>query len=316
MKKNIKKLFLTFVFFTLILSPLFAKSSYKFHRDIRKTYDVKPGMKLSVSNRNGKIQIEKWDKDQVDIFARIRSNKRLEDLNKIDVDINVDADINISTKFAGNKSKDSKETEPGEYDFGFWDIFKKIISPSNWGSGAAVDYQIKVPDYIVILYAKSTNGEIELKGTKGPTETKTTNGAIKIFDVDGNIEANSTNGRIEIKNVNGFVSARTTNGKIKVKSKGIKELKTTNGSIEADFKEIKETGTELRTTNGSISLGLAPSLNATVELKTTNGGIDIDDIPFEVISKHKKKYIKGKIGKGGPEIRASTTNGSIKIRKL
>ena len=58
------------------------------------------------------------------------------------------------------------------------------------------------------------------------------------------------------------------------------------------------------------------SLNVVLEISATNGEISIGDIPLEVISKHKNKYIKGKMGKGGPEIRISTTNEKIKIRKL
>ncbi len=304
-----------FLIFTATL-PLYLGSSYKFQREIKKTYDAKPGMKLSVSGRNGKIEIEKWDKDQVEIFAIIGSNKSMEELDKIDVDISVDENMTIKTRYPGDKSKEKEEKSHDEEDLSVWDIIKEAISSGGVGSKASVDYEIKVPDYVVVSKVNTTNGKIDLEGTKGPSKLVTTNGGIEVDNVDGNIEAHSTNGKIEIENADGFVTAATTNGKIEVKSEGIKDLTTTNGGIEAEIKKIEKEDIKIRTTNGSIKLGLTSSLNAILELNTTNGGIDLDGIPLEVISTHKNKHIKGKMGKGGPKINASTTNGSIKIRKL
>lgn len=315
MKKNPKKLVLTFVFLTIILAPLAAKSCHKYEKEFRKTYEAKPGTKLTVSNRNGKIEIEKWNRDEIEVFAKIGSNKSMEELDKIDIDISVDGNIVIETRYPGYASKKKEEKSHDEKNFSFWDAIKKIISECG-GSKASVDYEIKVPVYVFVSKANTTNGKIDLKGTRGPSELSTTNGKIEVENVEGNIEAHSTNGKIEIKNANGFVSARTTNGKIEVKSEGIKDLSTTNGSIEAEIKKLEKEDIKITTTNGSIKLGLATTLDAIIELHTTNGGIDLNDITLEVTSIHKNKYIKGKMGKGGPKINASTTNGSIKIRKL
>jgi hypothetical protein len=314
MKKRLRSQLLTVLFVLFSIAPLSARSSYKYQREFRRTLEVKKGMELSVSNRNGKIEIEKWDKDQVEIFAIIGTNKSMEELDKIDVDISVDENIVIKTKLSGDKSEETKE-ESSEEDSSPWDLLKRIVTPGFSGSGS-VDYEIKVPGYLIITEATSTNGRINLKGTRGPSGLSTTNGEIEVENVEGNIEARTTNGRIEIENAKGFVTATTTNGKIRVKSEGIKELRTTNGNIEADIKKIKGEDIDIRTTNGSITIGLPGSLNSVLELSTTNGGIDLDDITIEVISQHKNKYIKGKMGKGGPEINASTTNGSIRVRKL
>jgi len=313
MNKTLKKLSLISLFLTFILIPLTGESAYRYKMEFRKTYSVKPGTKMTVSNQNGKIEIEKWDKDEVEVFAVIGSNRNMKELTKVKIEVSVDENMKIATRYSGEASRESKEKGN---DFGIWDFIKWVTKGKYTGHKIAVDYEIKVPDYVVIAEATSTNGNIELKGTKGPSDSKTTNGKIKVENAEGNIEARTTNGKVEIENVKGFVTVTTTNGKIKVKSEGIKKLRTTNGSIDAEIKKIKEEGTEIRTTNGSIKLGLPASLDADLELKTTNGGIDLDDIALEVTSKHKNKYIKGKMGKGGPEINASTTNGSIKVRKL
>ena len=315
MKRSLRSLLFALFFVIFAIAPLCARSSYKYKREFRKTLDAKPGMEMSVSSRNGKIEIEKWDKDQVEIYALVRSNKSVKDLDKIDVEVSVDKNIVIETRYPGYKSEKKEGKTCNEKDFSFWDLIKKMISSGSGGSKASVDYEIKVPDYVVVSKVSTTNGKIDLEGTTGPSKLTTTNGKIEVENVEGDIEAHSTNGKIEIENASGFVAARTTNGKIEVESEGIKDLATTNGGIEAEIKKVKE-NVAVRTTNGSIKLALDANLDAIIELRTTNGGIDLKDITLEVTSIHKKKYVKGKMGKGGPEINASTTNGSIKIRKL
>ena len=316
MNKISKKVSLAALMLIFMIVPFCAKSCHKFTKEIKKTYDVKPGMEMSVYNRNGKIEIRKWDKDQVEIFASIGTNKSKGELDKIDVDISVDDNIVIETRYSGYKSKKKGEKSYDEEDFGFWDLIKTIISSGVVGSGVSADYEIKVPDYVVVSKVSTTNGKIDLEGTKGPSELRTTNGKIEVENVEGNVEAHSTNGKIEIENAKGFVTAATTNGKIEVKSEGIKNLTTTNGSIEAEIKKVEKEDIKVRTTNGPIKLRVSSSLDAILELSTTNGGIDLNDIVLEVTSIHKNKYVKGKMGKGGPGINVRTTNGSIKIGKL
>jgi hypothetical protein len=315
MKRRLKSQLLTVFFVLFVIAPLSARSSYKYQRELRKTLEAKKGMELSISNRNGKIEIEKWDKDQVEIFAVIGTNKSVEELDNIDIDISVDDNIVIETRFPAYKSEKTKEKSTDEEDSNPWDLLKKIITSGFSGSGT-VDYEIKVPGYLIITEATSTNGRINLRGTKGPSGVSTTNGEIEVENAEGNIEARTTNGNVEIKDAKGFVTATTTNGKIRVKSEGIKELRTTNGGIEVEIKNIKGENIDIRTTNGSITIGLPGSLNSVLELSTTNGGIDLDDITLEIVAQHKNKYIKAKMGKGGPQINASTTNGRITIRKL
>jgi DUF4097 and DUF4098 domain-containing protein YvlB len=312
MKTGLKKEPLMFLALLLAAAPLSVKCCHRYEMEFRKTYEVKPGTKITVSNSNGKIEIEKWDRKEVEVFASIGSDKSMEELTKAKIEVSLDENMEIATIYSGEDKKESKKKEK---DFGVWDFIKCLVKGEYSGNKINVDYEIKVPDYVVVSEVRTSNGGIDLQGTKGPSELITTNGKIEVENVEGDIEAKSTNGKIKIENVNGFVSGRTTNGKIEVKSEGIKDLTTTNGGIEAEMKSIKE-NIKIRTTNGSIKLGLPSSLNAILELSTTNGGIDLNDITLEVTSKHKNKYIKGKMGKGGPEINASTTNGGIKLRKL
>lgn len=314
MERNLQKSFFAIFLPVFVLCSLPAESSYDYKTEFRKTYEVKPGTAVTVANQNGKVEIEKWDKDEIEIFAVIGSNKSMKELSRVKIEVSINENMEIETIYSG---KSSSRTEEGENDFGLWDFIKWIIKEGFTGEKTSVDYEIKVPASVIVSAVNTSNGRIHLNGTKGPSELSTTNGRIEVENTVGNVEARTTNGRVEVENADGFVTVGTTNGRIKVKEcKGIKAVNTTNGSIEVEIKDIEGMRTEIGTTNGSIKLGLSSSLNAEIELSTTNGGIDVKNINFEVVSKNKNKYLKGKIGKGGPDLNASTTNGNIEVREL
>lgn len=124
------------------------------------------------------------------------------------------------------------------------------------------------------------------------------NGSIAVEDVSGDLELTTVNGGITLGQVSGAVSARTVNGGIKAQLTGT----TWEGS-----------GLELRTTNGTIDLGIPPEYNAALEAATTNGGVQVD-FPVTVTGRIGRR-LNTVLGDGGPTISATTTNGSVKIRK-
>ena len=66
--------------------------------------------------------------------------------------------------------------------------------------------------------------------------------------------------------------------------------------------------------NGSIEVELPATLNADVELRTVNGGFETD-FPMMLSGRVSPRHLSGKIGSGGRELRATTVNGSINLRK-
>jgi DUF4097 and DUF4098 domain-containing protein YvlB len=78
----------------------------------------------------------------------------------------------------------------------------------------------------------------------------------------------------------------------------------------ADWKDE----TEFTTVNGSVNVTLPASLGAEVEASTVNGSID-SDFPLLVHGKISPRKITGTIGSGGRELKLTTVNGSIRIRK-
>jgi DUF4097 and DUF4098 domain-containing protein YvlB len=107
--------------------------------------------------------------------------------------------------------------------------------------------------------------------------------------------------------VNGSIDAFSNGGPV--------QAKTVNGSIRVRAGSVGSGPLEYETVNGGITLELPADLNADVEMRTVNGSIISDDYPITVQGRFDRRRISGKIGKGGPEIRVETVNGSVRLRK-
>lgn len=129
-------------------------------------------------------------------------------------------------------------------------------------------------------------------------DLRTTNGGIAVSDTDAGVSAQTTNGGVRLRGVAGPIQARTTNG-------GIRAELSRQTPLRHDI--------QLRTTNGRIEVALPEGLSARIDASTTNGGITTD-FPITVQGRFGRR-LTGVVGEGGPEIRAATTNGGIRLTR-
>jgi len=268
-------------FITFFLVSLVGADTETFNE----TYEISSGTRLEIRNHNGGIKIQKWG----------RSNLKVQATKK--------------TRWGGKLENVEIKVTPGD-SFSI-ETVHLVRNPK-----VSVSYDIHVPESLIVTHVRTSNGRIELKGTRGDTIAETSNGKIKIEDATGNVQAHTSNGGIEIEDVKGFVSAHTSHGSIEVEgTSGVEELETSNGAIDAEVPAIGENGLRVRTSNGAIELALAIELNANIEVRTSNGKIKLED--FEVMVKEiSKSSLRGRIGKGGKKISCRTSNGRIVLKKL
>jgi DUF4097 and DUF4098 domain-containing protein YvlB len=289
--------------------------SDRFHEDFHHSYKFNPGGRLAVENENGTVEISTWDKDEIEINGT--KNASTQELLK-EVKINIDATPAV--------------------------VRIRVERPSFHGN-AGVRFAIRVPKKLELERIKSTNGTLHVMGTEGTAHLETTNGKIEVMGATGKLTAETTNGSIELDGHKGDVRARTSNGKISGElAKGLIDAHTTNGSIDLDLAAIESPEpVRLETTNGNINLKLAAAhevrartnnssitirlpekSDANIRARTSNSRIDSDFAPTAAASggeddeerEHRNKSMDAKIGKGGPLIDLSTSNGRIRIQKL
>ncbi|MDQ6770637.1 MAG: DUF4097 domain-containing protein, partial [Gemmatimonadota bacterium] len=69
-----------------------------------------------------------------------------------------------------------------------------------------------------------------------------------------------------------------------------------------------------KTVNGSVSIYVPARFDAKFRFDTVHGGID-SDFPMTLSGRWGPRHASGTIGSGGRDIRASSVNGSIELRK-
>ena len=128
---------------------------------------------------------------------------------------------------------------------------------------------------------------------------KTYNGGLTIADVTGHIDFTALNGGVVLRRVGGNVQGSTTNGGLVVELSGDRW----------DGETL-----DVRTTNGGIVMSVPENYSAHLETGTVNGNLSID-FPVTVQGRITRELAVN-LGSGGATVRAMTTNGGVKIRRM
>jgi hypothetical protein len=126
---------------------------------------------------------------------------------------------------------------------------------------------------------------------------ETMNGGIALHDVKGTVQFKTVNGGVTVDSAAGSVKGRTTNGGIDVSLDG--------SSWEGE-------GLDVETTNGGVRVNVPTDYSAQLITGTVNGGMRVD-FPVTVQGRIDRR-LDVTLGRGGPTIRAVTTNGGVVIR--
>jgi DUF4097 and DUF4098 domain-containing protein YvlB len=265
MPMSVKRLRVATLAALLLLGSQVAAVAERFTERFERTLDVPPGVELSLTNTNGHVEIETWDRTSVEIVAEKRVNVR---------DAQAAREALEKLRIAVREGDGRLEIET-EYPSGAEGLFDRMFGRS---SNASVQYELRVP-----------------RGAK--LEIRTVNGSIETLDSDGTQRLRSTNGRIEVTAAASSVSAHTTNGAIDVELTSAErdpeiDLGTTNGSIRLHLPSDTRASLEARTVNGRVSTELPVTLEGSasrkrlradlngggegrIVLRTTNGSIRI-----------------------------------------
>ena len=256
-----RTLFLTALTFVLTTAVSAATRTEKIDR----TFDVKPGATVKLTNTNGRVTVTAWDQPRVKVVAVKRvegdSDDVAEAMKELRVDIQPQSGgLVIDTHY------------PKEHD-GPGAIFSWILGDD---VDAQVTYDLMVPRAMNVDVS-NTNGGIHLNDVAGKHELDTTNGKIEVARCAGSLDASTTNGSIhaELTKVNKGQPMRfeTTNGRIELelpKDLAVDlDASTTNGEINSDL-PVTTTRIGRNSLRGSINGG-----GTTLRARTTNGGIAI-----------------------------------------
>ena len=252
------------IWFALAALSAMAADATTLQETFDRTFDVRPGAQLVLSNVNGRITIHTASEPRVRVHAEKRVESRDADtarraMTELTIEATPsDGGVRIVTR------------EPRSADSGFLSfLFGDHVESS-------VTYDVTIPQEFDI-------------------DISNVNGAVNVNDASGRLRVETTNGRIEMARCSGTVDASTTNGGIRAELLRVAAakdltLETTNGRITLVVPASLAANIDASTTNGSITTDLpvttksfdSNSLRGAINgggprlrLRTTNGSIEI-----------------------------------------
>jgi hypothetical protein len=227
--------------------------------EFRRTVPFAPGGTLTLENDAGDVSVTGWDREEVEIVARAavveagpEGAARPYRIRKVAPDVEI------------------KETETG--------LLVRTRSFEGPGEAPAVDYEIKVPQDVVLQPIRMSDGDLA------------------VADVYGRIEAAVDQGDCSIANFSGSLKVNVGDG---------------NADVEVlDLREGDEVSVTSR--QGDIVLRLEAGIAASVEANAPHGGVSSD---FDLGIRLPAPSVKATIGPGGASIILMASNGRVRIIK-
>ena len=248
------------------------------------TVPLKPGSEVRLTNINGGVTVDAWDRNEVQIEAEktVRAGSAAS-ARKLMGEVHIDvapgpAGLRIDTRIPKREQ-------------GGWlaDLF------NGGGVDVSVSYKLHVPRH-VSLNLLASNGALQATGTLGNAHLKTENGGVTVHEVSGNLDLESNNGAIGV-----------------ARSAGTLKAVTTNGGIDVELLHLTAGDVHLETTNGAVSVRLPKDSRLSVDAATSNGSVH-SDLP--VTGGHSARTsLTGNINGGGAKLYIRTSNGGVRIRQ-
>ena len=156
-------------------------------------------------------------------------------------------------------------------------------------------FEVSVPVGVRVL-ARSTSGDVTVKGTKGPVDARSTSGDVTVTEatdrvviesvsgdvhasqLTGEVRSESVSGTIEIRNASGEVRAETTSGDVSllgVTSRSVFAT-TVSGEVEYDGTIDANGRYEFHSHSGDIRLEIPESSGAQFTVETFSGSLDTE----------------------------------------
>jgi hypothetical protein len=238
----------------LLLALFSAKAeSRSVTKEVTTSYPLNAGGSFDLSNVNGTVRIEAWDKDVVEVRAVKSTQDKESALDQVSIDVDAKPDaLSISTRY-----------------------------PQEGGVEVAVDYTIHVPRRAHLNHLSTVNGTLRVTESEGIGDLHTVNGNIEIYGGSGNVHAHTTNGNVYLEwkrapQTNGAV-AETTNGSvllaIPANTRASLEARCRNGSFSSELPFVMQGDEQPRVVHGKLGRGGVP-----IHLGTVNGAIRVVEL--------------------------------------
>jgi hypothetical protein len=236
--------------FVLVLGAIWAVPSYAISKEFNQSYPLQPGGSFELQNVNGTVDVQGWDRNDVEVHAVKTAKQKESDLDRVSIEVDAKPSaVSVTTRY-----------------------------PQNEGVEVAVVYTIHVPHGARVEHLGTVNGTLRVSGVDAVEDLHTVNGDIEVFEAGGSIHAHTTNGNVRLELVRlqekTGATAETTNGSLVLAvpsdTQADLEARCLNGNFFSELPIAMESTQHPREMHGKLGRGGAP-----IQLRTVNGGIRV-----------------------------------------
>jgi hypothetical protein len=264
---------------------------------IEKTFTVEGMPRLRVHNVSGETSVQTGDAGQVRVIARKRVKGGSADRAKRLLE-------NVDVRIEQRGNDIFVEPHLYEQERSWLDLFR--------GKRFRVDFEITVPREAAVS-AQTVSGDLELRGTRGPTSLESVSGDISILDLQGPMRVKSVSGDIECVDYVGAVEGSSVSGDVDIRGRVRScEFHTVSGDISIDLDPTADAReSRLKTISGDVEVGLL-SESCLCEFRTASGDL-VCELPARIIREGRKDR-RLIIGDGRGRLYVKTVSGDLKIK--
>jgi DUF4097 and DUF4098 domain-containing protein YvlB len=223
------------------------------------TYPLNANGRVSVSNVNGSIVVETWDRNEVKLDY-VKTADTRENLAEVTVRIDARQDVfSVETDYGDSKRRNSGERR----------IFGKL----------QVEYVLTVPRGAVLNTIETVNGSVNITSSGNLTKASSVNGEVRATNLRGTANLTTVNGRVVANfdqlQTGSRISLNTVNGTVDLTipsdANATVKADTVNGDITNDFGLPVRKGQYVgRDLYGKVGTG-----DVQIRLNSVNGGLSI-----------------------------------------
>src|SRR5258707_4447570 len=156
----------------LLVAVIWAVPSFAISKEFNQSYTLQAGGSLELQNVNGTVDVQGWDRNEVEVHAVKTAKHKESDLERVSIEVEAKPDaVSITTRY-----------------------------PQNEGVEVAVDYTIHVPHGARLEHIGTGNGTLKIAGGEKVEELHTVEGKIEVYEEGGGVPAHThqTNMSLEV----------------------------------------------------------------------------------------------------------------------
>jgi hypothetical protein len=214
------------------------------------TYPLSRGGSFSLENVNGSIQVDGWERDEVEIVAVKTAHENPADAERVKIEVEAaKSNVSVHTRY-----------------------------PQNSGVDVAVEYHIHVPYRVLLGGVATVNGSVLIRGVEGNGWLRSVNGNVEVLDSTGRFSAHTTNGnlRLELRRLTDGdpVELSTVNGSVVLaipsNARANLDVRSMNGDFLSELPVVAQGAFNSRSFHGQLGSG-----GSAVSIRTVNGRIRV-----------------------------------------